>query len=88
MKSSIVKRSIVIDGHKRSVTLEDPFWAQLKEIVQKRGQTVSDLVAEIDEDRKDANLSSAIRLFVLGYVRDQARAVSTRVAEKRIHGLA
>ena len=87
MKSSIVKRSIVIDGHKRSVTLEDPFWAQLKEIVQKRGQTVSDLVAEIDEDRKDANLSSAIRLFVLGYVRDQARAVSTQLAEKRIHGL-
>jgi len=71
MKSSIVKRSIVVDGHKTSVSLEDAFWNLLKEIAKKRDyQTVSDLVAEINEDRDErCNLSSAIRLFVLSSLR-------------------
>jgi len=71
MKSSTAKRSIVIVGHKTSVSLEDAFWIVLKEIAKGRDQTVSDLVSDIDKDRKHANLSSAIRLFVLGYVRDE-----------------
>jgi len=71
MKSSTAKRSIVIAGHKTSASLEDPFWKLLKEIAKMRGQTSSDLVSEIDQGRKHANLSSAIRLFVLGYVRDE-----------------
>jgi len=76
MKSSTVKRSIVIVGHKTSVSLEDAFWIVLKEIAKEREQTLSVLVSEIDKDRKHANLSSAIRLFVLGYARDQAEAAA------------
>src|SRR5262249_23649689 len=72
MKSSIVKRSIVVGGHKTSVSLEDAFWNLLKEIAKGRDETVSDLVGEIDTDRQHGNLSSAIRLFVLDRVRDQA----------------
>ena len=71
MKSSVLKRSIVIAGHKTSVSLEDKFWDSLKEIAGERGMTLAELVATIDADRQHANLSSAIRLFVLGFYRDQ-----------------
>jgi predicted DNA-binding ribbon-helix-helix protein len=67
MKSLVVKRSIIIAGHKKtSVSLEDAFWKGLKEIAGERDTTLSDLVTSIDSDRRDGNLSSAIRLFVLG----------------------
>jgi predicted DNA-binding ribbon-helix-helix protein len=66
MKSSISKRSIVIDGHKTSVSLEDAFWHALREIAAKRNETLSSLVGSIAADRQQGNLSSAIRLFVLG----------------------
>ena len=71
MKSPVVKRSIVIAGHKTSVSLEDAFWTCLKEIANGRDMTLSDLVATIDTDRRQGNLSSAIRLFVLDYYRAQ-----------------
>ena len=71
MKSPVVKRSIVIAGHKTSVSLEDAFWKGLKEIAGGRDVTLSDLVASIDSDRRHGNLSSAIRLFVLDYYRTQ-----------------
>jgi predicted DNA-binding ribbon-helix-helix protein len=74
MKSAIVKRSIVIAGHKTSVSLEEGFWKALKEIAGSRAMNLSDLVAAIDAERKHANLSSAIRLFVL----DHYRALSGR----------
>jgi predicted DNA-binding ribbon-helix-helix protein len=67
MKSPVIKRSIVIAGHKTSVSLEDAFWKGLKEIAQSRGVTLSDLVAAIDSERQLGNLSSAIRLFVLDH---------------------
>jgi predicted DNA-binding ribbon-helix-helix protein len=67
MKSPVVKRSIVIAGHKTSVSLEDAFWKGLKEIAGGRDMTLSDLVSTIDSDRRHGNLSSAIRLFVLDY---------------------
>jgi predicted DNA-binding ribbon-helix-helix protein len=69
MKSPVVKRSIVIAGHKTSVSLEDAFWKGLKEIATGREVTLSDLVASIDTDRRHGNLSSAIRLFVLDHYR-------------------
>jgi predicted DNA-binding ribbon-helix-helix protein len=69
MKSPVVKRSIVIAGHKTSVSLEDAFWQGLKQIAAERDMTLSDLVAAIDTDRQQGNLSSAIRLFVLDYYR-------------------
>jgi predicted DNA-binding ribbon-helix-helix protein len=70
MKSPVIKRSIIIDGHKTSVSLEDAFWSGLKEIAQAQGATVSQTVTEIDKMRQGANLSSAIRLFVLDQVRN------------------
>ena len=71
MKSPVVKRSIVIAGHKTSVSLEDAFWKGLKEIAGERDMTLSELVASIDSDRRHGNLSSAIRLFVLDHYRNQ-----------------
>ncbi len=67
MKSPVVKRSIVIAGHKTSVSLEDAFWNGLKDIAVNRRMTLSDLVGTIDTERQQGNLSSAIRLFVLEY---------------------
>ena len=65
MDSLIIKRSIVIDGHKTSVSLEDPFWRELKDIAQGQHMTLSNMVGGIDKRRQHGNLSSAIRLFVL-----------------------
>ena len=66
MKSSVVKRSILIGGHKTSISLEDPFWTALKQMAHARHMTLSALIAEIDDTRDEqCNLSSAIRLFVL-----------------------
>jgi predicted DNA-binding ribbon-helix-helix protein len=73
MKSPVIKRSIVIAGHKTSVSLEDAFWKGLKEIAVGRDTTLSDLVAAIDTGRPHGNLSSAIRLFVLDHYRDRAQ---------------
>jgi predicted DNA-binding ribbon-helix-helix protein len=64
MKSPVVKRSIVLAGHKTSVSLEDPFWEGLKEIAKDQRKTLSDLVSGIDTNREYGNLSSALRLFV------------------------
>ena len=72
MKSSVVKRSIVLAGHKTSVSLEDAFWRALKEIAGGRQITLSNLVSEIDSERQQSNLSSTIRLFVLDFHRKQA----------------
>jgi len=63
--AAIVKRSIAIAGHRTSVSLEEAFWRELKALAQRRGLSVSALVAAIDAERKSANLSSAIRVFVL-----------------------
>jgi predicted DNA-binding ribbon-helix-helix protein len=71
MKSPVAKRSIVIGGHKTSVSLEEAFWSGIKEIAGARSITLSDLVSEIDRKRDQGNLSSAIRLQVLAHYRDQ-----------------
>ena len=71
MNSTVVKRSVVVAGHKTSVSLEDEFWKGLREIADGRDTTLSDMVATIDAGRQHSNLSSAIRLFVLGFYRDQ-----------------
>jgi predicted DNA-binding ribbon-helix-helix protein len=71
MKSPVIKRSIVIAGHKTSVSLEDAFWRGLKDIAGTRDMTLSELVAAIDSERRHGNLSSAIRLFVLDHYRGQ-----------------
>jgi predicted DNA-binding ribbon-helix-helix protein len=71
MKSPVVKRSIVIAGHKTSVSLEDAFWKALKKIAAGRDMTLSEMVATIDSERQHGNLSSAIRLFVLDYYQNR-----------------
>jgi len=70
MKSLIVKRSIEISGHKTSVSLEEAFWKIFGEIARTRHVTLSQLAAEIASERQHGNLSSAIRVFVLGSCRD------------------
>jgi predicted DNA-binding ribbon-helix-helix protein len=83
MKSPVVKRSIVIASHKTSVSLEDAFWSALKEIASAREVTLSDLVASIDTDRRQGNLSSTIRIFVLDYFRALSEANRSARNEKR-----
>ena len=68
----VIKRSIVIAGHRTSVSLEDAFWRTLKEIAAQNGVSLAALVATVDAQRGDANLSSALRVFTLERVR-QAR---------------
>ena len=74
--SPVIKRSIIRNGHKSSVSLEDQFWDGLREIADLRHMTVSALVATIDHGPNRRNLSSAIRLFVLDHFKSRAAAAS------------
>jgi predicted DNA-binding ribbon-helix-helix protein len=71
MLSSVIKRSIVIAGHKTSVSLEDCFWNGLKEIAGQRSLSLSNLVSTIETGRGNANLSSALRVFVFQQFRGE-----------------
>jgi predicted DNA-binding ribbon-helix-helix protein len=71
MRSQIVKRSFVIAGQKKSISLEEAVWRSLKEIATKRHVTLLDLLANIVSTEDQRNLSSAIRLFVLNFYREQ-----------------
>jgi predicted DNA-binding ribbon-helix-helix protein len=79
MRTPIVKRSIVVAGHKTSVSLEDPFWDGLKEIGQGQDMTLSEVVSDINALRLSGNLSSAIRVFVLGHFQGQMANNSVRM---------
>jgi predicted DNA-binding ribbon-helix-helix protein len=81
MKSPVVKRSIVVAGHKTSVSLEAAFWKGLKDIAAGRRMSLSDLVGAIHTERRHGNLSSAIRLFVLEHY--QTLSDLSREAEDR-----
>ena len=84
MKTVIAKRSIVIDGHKTSISLEDAFWQALQGIAQARRSSVSRVISEIDRVRvENSNLSSAIRVFVLEYYLSRAEALSPAVEPQR-----
>ena len=74
MKSSVIKHSIDIDGHKTSVSLENEFWEGLREIAELQRMTVSALTKRIDKERHDCNLSSAIRVYVVKHFKSQAHA--------------
>jgi predicted DNA-binding ribbon-helix-helix protein len=73
-KSSIVKRSIAVAGRKTSVCLEPQFFEVLREIATERGTSLPRLITSIKRDRRKANLSSTLRLFVLEHYRDQIAA--------------
>jgi len=67
MDSVVKKRSVVLDGHKTSVSLENEFWSSLKDIAKRRNMTMAKLIMEIDGSRDGANLSSALRVHVLNH---------------------
>jgi predicted DNA-binding ribbon-helix-helix protein len=87
-KSPVVKRSIIVGGHKTSVSLEEPFWSSMKEISQELSVTLSELVSEIDRSRQQGNLSSAIRLFVLDHFKSLAVGPTGEPKERAGHALA
>jgi predicted DNA-binding ribbon-helix-helix protein len=80
MKSLVVKRSIVLAGHKTSVSLEDEFWKALKEIATRRHMTLSDLIATIEAKHRHGNRSSGIRLFVLNFYSEELAIIDRREA--------
>jgi len=63
--AGVIKRSLVIAGHRTSVSLEEAFWRALTNLAVARGQSIASLVAQIDAARDGANLSSAIRVYLL-----------------------
>ena len=67
LRSQVTKRSLVVGGHKTSVSLEDAFWIELRSIAHNLGVHLSQLVGSIDSEREHSNLSSTIRLFVFEY---------------------
>ena len=79
------KRSVTIDGHRTSISLEDAFWAELSQLARVRGMSLNALVAEIDHARDTSrdgspgsNLSSALRLYVLEELKKRAEANISR----------
>jgi predicted DNA-binding ribbon-helix-helix protein len=82
--SAIVKYSLTIAGHRTSVSLEKGFWDRLRPLAADRGLSVAAFVAEIDAGRGAANLSSAIRVFVLECALAQAREDAVDRAFSRV----
>ena len=78
--SPVIKRSIIRNGHKSSVSLADQFWDGLREIADLKHMTVSALVATIDHGPNRRNLSSAIRVFVLDHFRNSCREAKLPVS--------
>jgi predicted DNA-binding ribbon-helix-helix protein len=76
LKSRVIKRSLVVGGHKTSVSLEDVFWNELRAIAHARHMHLSELVGRIDSERQHCNLSSAIRLFVFEQCRNRAEGAN------------
>jgi predicted DNA-binding ribbon-helix-helix protein len=72
-RSRIFKHTVIISGRKSSVTLEDEFWDALHEIAVTKDTSRAELIREINQTRTNANLSSAVRLFVLAYYRGLVR---------------
>ena len=78
--SRLRKRSVLVAGHKTSVSLEDAFWEVLKELADRRGLSLNQLVAEVDEGRS-GNLSSALRVYVLREIGGLLPVLPTQTAE-------
>jgi predicted DNA-binding ribbon-helix-helix protein len=74
MGFAVVKRSVSITGHRTSISLEEPFWEELREIAQRDKLSVQALIGRIDAERGEQNLSSAIRVFVLNDLRGRLAA--------------
>jgi predicted DNA-binding ribbon-helix-helix protein len=72
VKSAIIKRSVVLAGHKTSVSLENEFWEGLHQIADLKQQSLAKVVEQIDAERRQNNLSSAIRIFVFNHFRGRS----------------
>lgn len=66
------KRSITIAGHATSISLEAPFWDAIRDIAAQQDMSTQDLIAEIDNSKRLASLSSAIRVYILSWYQDKA----------------
>ena len=78
MKSAIIKRSVVVAGKKTSVSLEDTFWLALKEIAAQSRTPLGQLLDTISGDRDNANLSSAVRQYVMQHFYSKATEPAAR----------
>ena len=67
MTDSVRKRSVTLDGHRTSLSIEQPFWDALKDLAAEQDTSLSALIQSIDHDRDDpnVNLSGALRVYVL-----------------------
>jgi predicted DNA-binding ribbon-helix-helix protein len=72
-----VKRSFTIGGHRTSISLEAPFWEALKAAATREGIPLSQMIARIDKERGGTGLSSAVRVWLLAYYRNDAGARDT-----------
>ena len=81
-RSPVLKRSVIVDGRKTSVSLENEFWTALKEIAASRGMTISALIGTIKHQGDSANLSSALRLVILAWFRNRAEAAASDSSRK------
>ena len=86
MKSVVIKRSILLNGRKTSVSLENEFWHALHEIADREYVAVSAVVEQIDKDRDNINLSSAIRVFILKHFRFQNKMETIQTVHFGRHG--
>ncbi|HZB89806.1 MAG TPA: ribbon-helix-helix domain-containing protein [Stellaceae bacterium] len=68
MSAAIRKRSVTIAGHSTSLSLEEAFWEDLRELARRRGVSLNALIGTVDAERR-GNLSSALRLFILACYR-------------------
>jgi predicted DNA-binding ribbon-helix-helix protein len=84
MKSLVIKRSVIIDGRKTSISLEDEFWMSLRKIADERGETLTQLMTGIDARRKAANLSSCLRIFVLEFFKQQSAQQNQSFQQREI----
>jgi predicted DNA-binding ribbon-helix-helix protein len=75
MRSAVLKRTVEISGRRTGVSMENAFWDALQDIAVARGTTRAGLITQISKKRRHLNLSSGLRLFVLGYYRRQPRQV-------------
>lgn len=72
MRSSLVNRNIVVNGHRTSVRLEPQMWDALTEIARREGRTVHDICSKADRSRPQSALTAGLRVFILSYFREAA----------------
>jgi predicted DNA-binding ribbon-helix-helix protein len=79
MKSPVVKRTVKFAGRNTSISIEDDFWQALRDISRQRGMSMAEMVGMISDSRQ-GNLSSAVRLFVLGVYQDRSAKLKAAAA--------